>query len=289
MSSFGAAAPCRGGKQRHRGTFLKVKMPIIVRGIDSQGEPFEENTVTTAIGHDGCKYRSHRHAARDSIVSLEIQSRGARMGLRPVRARVAGVRRSRRHHPEKYLITLELETPGNPWCIEASSQPFPLHDPPSSGMKVSVNVVGSPALENAGGAKIAYARDWQVLQRPAHGHVAIPALVEIEEPLSPAEFRQFVNEFVREAADAIVAEHLPLIRKEFTEPLEAYIREAIGAESEITPGIAAQIRAACLESAREVEAGLRGVVEKVANVFIDPPPGKRRTSKRLKKAERPGP
>ena len=104
--------------QRRRSERVSASVPLLVRGIDLLGQPFEESTSTTALNLHGCRYRSKHHLPKNTWVTIEL-ARGPER--RNVRARVAWVQRPHSVR-ESFQIALELETPGNIWGIEAPDQ-----------------------------------------------------------------------------------------------------------------------------------------------------------------------
>jgi len=104
--------------QRRRSERVSASVPLLVRGIDLLGQPFEESTSTTALNLHGCRYRSKHHLPKNTWVTIEL-ARGPER--RNVRARVAWVQRPHSVR-ESFQIALELETPGNIWGIDVPEQ-----------------------------------------------------------------------------------------------------------------------------------------------------------------------
>jgi len=97
--------------QRRRSERVAESLPIIVRGIDLLGQPFEERTATLAFNLQGCRYPSKYHLPKNTWVTVEIV-RGSK--LHNVRARVAWVQRPHSVR-ELFQIGIELESPANIW------------------------------------------------------------------------------------------------------------------------------------------------------------------------------
>ena len=76
--------------QRRRSERLSKSVPLIVRGIDLLGQPFEERTSTLVLNLHGCRYSSKHHLPKNTWVTLEMPQQGQR---RNVRARVAWIQR----------------------------------------------------------------------------------------------------------------------------------------------------------------------------------------------------
>jgi hypothetical protein len=101
--------------QRRRSERVSESLPLIVRGVDLLGQPFEERTATLALNLHGCRYASKHHLPKNTWVTLELpQSRDRRT----VRARVAWMQRPHSVR-ELFQIAVELESPSNIWGIES--------------------------------------------------------------------------------------------------------------------------------------------------------------------------
>jgi hypothetical protein len=134
--------------ERRRSERLSESLPLIVRGIDLLGQPFEERTTTLAFNLHGCRYTSKHHLPRNTWVTLDLpqgmpqgQAQGstqanagtnaganastnagadARGNSRiPLRARVAWVQRPHSIR-DFFQIAVELESPANIWGTEAA-------------------------------------------------------------------------------------------------------------------------------------------------------------------------
>ena len=90
--------------QRRRSERLSKSVPLIVRGIDLLGQPFEERTSTIALNLHGCRYPSKHHLPKNTWVTLEMPQMGQR---RNVRARVAWIQRPHSVR-EFFQIAVEL-------------------------------------------------------------------------------------------------------------------------------------------------------------------------------------
>ncbi len=65
--------------ERRRSERVSESLPLIVRGIDLLGQPFEERTTTLAFNLHGCRYTSKHHLPRNTWVTLDLpQGSGAR-------------------------------------------------------------------------------------------------------------------------------------------------------------------------------------------------------------------
>ena len=99
--------------ERRRSERVADSLPLIVRGIDLLGQPFEERTSTLAFNLHGCRYASKHHLPKNTWVTLEVPQSPDR---RNVRARVAWIQRPHSVR-EFFQIAAELESPANLWCL----------------------------------------------------------------------------------------------------------------------------------------------------------------------------
>jgi hypothetical protein len=104
--------------QRRRSERISESVPVIVRGIDLLGQPFEERTSTLALNLHGCRYSSKHHLPRNSWITLEVPQGGE---LRNVRARVAWIQRPHSVR-EFFQIAVELESPANVWGMDPAPE-----------------------------------------------------------------------------------------------------------------------------------------------------------------------
>jgi hypothetical protein len=102
--------------QRRRSERVSKSVPLVVRGIDLLGQPFEERTSTLALNLHGCRYSSKHHLPKNTWVTLEMPQMGQR---RNVRARVAWIQRPHSVR-EFFQIAVELESAANIWGIETA-------------------------------------------------------------------------------------------------------------------------------------------------------------------------
>jgi archaellum component FlaC len=105
--------------QRRRSERVSQPLPLIVRGIDLLGQPFEERTSALAYNFHGCRYSSKHHLPPNAWVTLEIEHDGQ---VENVRARVAWTQRPRSIR-DFFQVGVELEVPANIWGL-----PFPPED-----------------------------------------------------------------------------------------------------------------------------------------------------------------
>jgi len=110
--------------QRRRSERVSKSVPLIVRGIDLLGQPFEERTSTLALNLHGCRYSSKHHLPKNTWVTLEMPQMGQR---RNVRARVAWIQRPHSVR-EFFQIAVELENAADIWGLETAPADWNLHE-----------------------------------------------------------------------------------------------------------------------------------------------------------------
>ena len=101
--------------ERRRSDRLFEPVPLVVRGIDLLGQPFEERTATLALNLHGCRYSSKHHLPKNTWVTLELPQTQNRPN---VRARVAWVQRPHSIR-DFFQVAVELEDPANIWGLDA--------------------------------------------------------------------------------------------------------------------------------------------------------------------------
>ncbi|MGB9068588.1 MAG: hypothetical protein WCC21_08455, partial [Candidatus Acidiferrales bacterium] len=119
--------------QRRRSERVSKSVPLIVRGIDLLGQPFEERTSTLALNLHGCRYSSKHHLPKNTWVTLEMPQMGQR---RNVRARVAWIQRPHSVR-EFFQIAVELENAANIWGLETAPTDWNLHQAPPASEDVA--------------------------------------------------------------------------------------------------------------------------------------------------------
>ncbi len=106
--------------ERRRSERALESLPLVVRGVDLLGQPFEERTTTLAFSSHGCRYTSTHHLPRNSWVTLELPASAAGSGpADPLRARVAWVQRPHSIR-DFFQIAVELESPVNIWKVRTA-------------------------------------------------------------------------------------------------------------------------------------------------------------------------
>jgi len=127
------------GEQRRRSTRLEQASPVIIRGVDLLGQPFEERTAAQNLSFHGCRYASKHHLPKNTWITLEVPSGESRSDAACVRARVAWIQRPQTLR-DLFQVGVELEKGKNVWGVT----------PPSdwnSGAVVTMTAPVTPAGE----------------------------------------------------------------------------------------------------------------------------------------------
>jgi hypothetical protein len=135
--------------ERRRSERALQSLPLVVRGVDLLGQPFEERTTTLAFNSHGCRYTSTHHLPRNSWVTLELPAGPHRLKAEdPLRARVAWVQRPHSIR-DFFQIAVELETPADVWKSEARSTSVATAELPSELASFMNKVMSESRSESA--------------------------------------------------------------------------------------------------------------------------------------------
>ncbi|HEV2289490.1 MAG TPA: hypothetical protein VGR81_11100 [Candidatus Acidoferrales bacterium] len=104
------------GEQRRRNSRIDQAVPVIVRGVDLLGQPFEERTATQNVSFHGCRYASKHHLPKNTWLTLEIPSGYGQKGPYCARVRVAWIQRPRTLR-DLFQVGAEMESGGNVWGV----------------------------------------------------------------------------------------------------------------------------------------------------------------------------
>jgi hypothetical protein len=221
------------GTERRRSERVSQSLPVIIRGIDLLGQPFEERSCTLDLNLQGCRYASKYHLPKNTWVTLEIPHGAER---EYVRARVAWIQRPRSIR-ELFQVAVELETAGNFWALETLPAGWsgkragesPLEKPsggyaPSSAIREGNSehmMQGTPesgfgseaglAAEHAAAAASPLLREWRAeIEREATATVEKAAANAIDQ------IRAKLEEFERDRASAAATASSELAAKQQT-------------------------------------------------------------------------
>jgi len=104
------------GEQRRRSTRIEQTLPIIIRGTDLLGQPFEERTSTQSLSFHGCRYASKHHLPKNTWVTIEVSAGQRQREQLNTRARVTWIQRPRTLR-ELFQVGVELEMGSNVWGV----------------------------------------------------------------------------------------------------------------------------------------------------------------------------
>lgn len=104
------------GEQRRRSTRIEQTSPVIIRGVDLLGQPFEERTAAQNLSFHGCRYQSKHHLPKNTWITLEVPSGESRGDAACVRARVAWIERPQTLR-DLFQVGVELEMGNNVWGV----------------------------------------------------------------------------------------------------------------------------------------------------------------------------
>ena len=106
--------PANSTVERRRSRRISESVPLVIRGTDLLGHPFEEHTTTLTLNLQGCRYFSRHNLPRNSWVDIEVAEGEDQ---RTVRARVAWI-----HRPhaigDLFQVAVELDGSANIWGLK---------------------------------------------------------------------------------------------------------------------------------------------------------------------------
>lgn len=121
--------------ERRRSERVSESIPLIVRGLDLLGQPFEERTSTLYLNLHGCIYSSKHHLPKNSWVTLGLREGSE---FRNVRARIAWLQRPQSVR-EAFEVAVELESPGNVWGIQFPPENWAAGATPAFSYQASIS------------------------------------------------------------------------------------------------------------------------------------------------------
>lgn len=139
------------GEQRRRSTRLDHTLPIVVRGVDLLGQPFEERTATQVLSLHGCRYSSKHHLPKNTWVTIEVAASQAQREPLRVRARVAWIHRPRTLR-ELFHVGVELESGANIWGVAGPPEDWNIAAAGGVGEILEVTSTGAAAAVSPVGA-----------------------------------------------------------------------------------------------------------------------------------------
>jgi hypothetical protein len=252
--------------ERRRSERLSESLPLVVRGIDLLGQPFEERTTTLAFNLHGCRYASKHHLPRNTWVTLDLplavaqdaaqanaassaSANSTENARTTLRARVAWVQRPHSIR-DFFQIAVELESPANVWgsaapewnsAAAATPEAFPAA---ASPIRPTPRFSERPATDVAPGnsgesmdhfqteARID-SQEFHTASEPAHEPTrdAAPGLEAAPAADNPL-LRELRAELDRQAKDAVLAA-AEQAREEVLQTAAATVRERASSAEEL--------------------------------------------------------
>ena len=120
-----AVEATQSSTERRRSARVSEPLPLVIRGSDLLGQPFEERTSTLNFNLHGCRYSSKHHLPKNTWLTIATPKDTAH---RNVRARVAWIQRPHSVR-EFFQIAVELESPENIWGLESPPADWSLEVP----------------------------------------------------------------------------------------------------------------------------------------------------------------
>jgi hypothetical protein len=243
--------PSHTSVERRRSERVPQSLPVIVRGIDLLGQPFEERSSTLDLNLHGCRYASKYHLPKNSWVTLEI-ARGTERDN--VRARVAWVQRPRSVR-ELFQIAVELESPADFWDLDQSPADWNAMSAPAAENESNMAASIPPATEGrtadmtSGTPETGFASDSVPSHEPA---------IAADSPL----LREWRAEMERQAAATVERAASGAI-EQIRGKIEELERERAQADVELASELVASKQSLLEEVRSEIDRDLRGVRELV--------------------------
>ncbi len=280
------------GVEKRRSTRVVRAVPIIVVGTDALGQPFRESTSTMMVDCYGCKFQSRNYAPKNSTVMVEI-FHAPGWDRRVVRGRVVWVQRPRTHR-ENYQIAIELEVAGNVWGVSPPPADWFAH--PDDQAPAPIEVSDPGPIDAAGYVQSEPEKDSlceenlaaESYQSVDDGHSASSDFGEKEPTGGQSEIERVPEEFTftREHLDGQLQEAIGrTLRTMIERAAEAAVTDLLQDVSERTIALVEAARRVSEQTAEEVDAKIRSVLdEAVKSLHIELP--KPSNPKRRRKASR---
>jgi hypothetical protein len=259
-------APQSHGVEKRRSTRVVRAVPIIVVASDALGQTFRESTSTLMVDCYGCKFQSKNYIPKSSAVTVEI-FHAPGWDRRVVHARVVWVQRPRTHR-ENFQIAVEMDVPGNVWGVHPSPNDWFPH--PEDAAQAPIEVLDPVPPETTEAATANEDQDVSSEQDIAGQDELDNEAEEIT--------------FTREQLDGELREAIgKTLRSMIEKAAEDAVRDLVQDVADRTSEIVEAARRISQETAEDVDAKLRSVLdETVKSLQIDIPkslaPKRRRKS-----------
>jgi hypothetical protein len=245
------------GAEKRRSTRVVRAVPIIVVGTDALGQTFRESTSTLMVDCYGCKFQSNNYIPKNSTIAVEI-FHAPGWDRRVVHGRIVWVQRPRTHR-EHFQIAMEMDVPGNVWGLRPCPNDWFPHPDDAAQTPIEVLDPGPPDTRET---------------EPA-GEPPVSGEPEEQDIAAQDEFESEAEEitFTREQLDGELRDAIgKTLRSIIEKAAEDAVRDLVQDVSDRTSEIVEAARRISQETAEDVDAKLRGVLdEAVKSLQIEIP------------------
>jgi hypothetical protein len=282
------------GEQRRRTTRLEQVSPVIIRGVDLLGQPFEERTAAQNLSFHGCRYASKHHLPKNTWITLEVPSGELRGDAMCVRARVAWIERPRTLR-DLFQVGVELEKGTNMWGVSFPPNDWGGAEPNAPVTTMSLSAEAEPAAEQDVDTTEGASLENYLQMALAHTNRGFTSVGDAPEALSPETetlLGQLRQEFLEEskkmlaearaAADDVATQRANELREDFASEQEAntealhkkWMEELehgkVGAKEEIASAVAENVAAQLANFQEQVRGALTSEwAEKLSHAQVE--------------------
>jgi hypothetical protein len=247
------------GVEKRRSTRVVRAVPIIVVATDALGQTFRESTSTVMVDCYGCKFQSQNYIPKNSTVTVEV-FHAPGWDRRVIHGRVVWLQRPRTHR-EHFQIAIEMDVPGNVWGLHPSPQDWFPHpdDVGQTPIEVLDPVPPEPTTAESAGDPPSNEALAHETEEIAQDEIATAGAEEIT--------------FTREDLDGELRDTIgKTLRSMIEKAAEDAVRDLVEDVSDRTSEIVEAARRISQETAEEVDAKLRSVLdEAVKSLQIEVP------------------
>lgn len=253
-------APPSQGVEKRRSTRVVRAVPIIIVGTDALGQTFRESTSTLMVDCYGCKFQSKNYVPKNSSVTIEI-FHAPGWDRRVVHARVVWLQRPRTHR-EHFQVAVEMSVPGNVWGVHPCPSDWFPH--PDDAAQAPIEVLDPVPAE---------AREPEISGDPPNDVASAQGEIGEETGQDPYECETEEITFTREQLDGEIRDAIgKTLRSMIEKAAEAAVRDLVEDVSDRTSEIVEAARRISQETAEDVDAKLRSVLdEAVKSLQIEIP------------------
>ncbi len=203
---------------KRRSKRIEEAIPIVVHGVGSLREPYQEQVSTLLISCHGCSYQSKHEVLQGETVYLDIKPQDGGSVACSTRAQVKCVQRL----PVKeraFHIAVELEVAGNIWGISS---------PPADWFPHQLPEAIEPAVSGRE-LKLVTRKEPQAAPEPGRAHEQTTQLAKSEAPTAPipplAQLMVGVGEQIQAMASEAAAAALAKDKGRLLDEFRAQLRD----------------------------------------------------------------